>query len=88
MAYKEPVFYKSSGQWRLDLEAWKRNQDFQITSVLHSMSLDRLQLYLQDMAEAEAERYVRFPFSQKSPCLDRVAAHDKLTSTTFHQQRC
>lgn len=54
---REPVLYMSSGQLRFDAEAWKRNLDFRLTSCLHRMALQGLRRHLQDLAEAEAERY-------------------------------
>lgn len=55
--FREPVLYMSSGQLRFDGEAWKRNQDFRMTSCKHRSALRALRRHLQDVAEAEAERY-------------------------------
>jgi hypothetical protein len=50
------LFSASRGEWRLDLDAWKKSKDIGDTTVLHEIAVDRLKDYLANKAAAEADR--------------------------------
>jgi hypothetical protein len=44
----------SQGEWRFDLDAWKKSKDISETTFLYGIAADRLKDYLADKAAAEA----------------------------------
>jgi hypothetical protein len=45
----------SQGEWRFDLDAWKKSKNISETTCLHEIAADRLKDYLADKAAAEME---------------------------------